>query len=73
MHTDYRISLGQAPWKAGFWEQWNVMPSSALCRAFLAWRRGARHSPKLLVTARRDGALKMDWTKPPQDARCYGD
>jgi hypothetical protein len=29
------------------------------CRAFLAWPRGARDSPKPLVAVRRDGALKM--------------
>ena len=26
-----------------------------------------------LVADRRDGALKMGWTKPPEDARPYGD
>jgi hypothetical protein len=65
--------VGTTPSKWGIGEQRSIMPSSALCRAFLAWRRGAKDSPEDLAAARRDGALKMDWTKPPLDARCYGD
>jgi hypothetical protein len=45
----------------------------ALFRIARAGRRGAKDSPEALGAARRDGALKMGWTKPPQDARLYGD
>jgi hypothetical protein len=50
----------------GLEDQWNVMESSPLCRAFLARRRGRR---KPNVVRQRWGAatvgLKMDWTKRP--------
>jgi hypothetical protein len=37
----------------------------------LAARR--KYSAEHLAGARRDGELKMDRTKPPWDARAYGD
>ena len=41
-----------------------IMRSTALCRAFLARRRGATHVGRCRKADRRDGELKMDWTKP---------
>jgi hypothetical protein len=38
----------------------------------LAQRRGATHFGKPENLERRDGELKMDWTKPPHDSRPYG-
>jgi hypothetical protein len=46
--------------------------NAAFCRAFLAQRRGATHSGESGKLDRRDGELKMDWTKPPHDARGMG-
>src|SRR5438046_1169882 len=34
------------------------------CRAFLAQRRGATQLGESTKSDRRDGGLKMDWTKP---------
>jgi hypothetical protein len=42
------------------------IPLTGYCRAFLAGRRGAKDPPEALGAARRDGALKMGWTKPPR-------
>ena len=46
--------------------------AGAECRAFLARRRGARDSRETTKRGRRDGGLKMDWTKPPEGSRAYG-
>jgi hypothetical protein len=48
----------------GFWEHRNVIQSSALCRVFLGQRRGAKRLESIQKGGRRDGGLKMDWTKP---------
>jgi hypothetical protein len=34
------------------------------CRVFLGQRRGARRLESIQKGGRRDGGLKMDWTKP---------
>src|SRR4051812_45572821 len=41
-------------------------------RAFLPRGRGAKILKNRENLARRDGELKMDWTKPPHDTRPYG-
>jgi hypothetical protein len=38
--------------------------NSTLCRVFLGQRRGARRLESIQKGGRRDGGLKMDWTKP---------
>ena len=43
------------------------------CRAFLARRRGARSLRRGCGRRGRDGALKMDWTKPWHGGAGYGD
>src|SRR5712692_9347897 len=40
------------------------IPLARQCRAFLAQRRGATHLRESTKSDRRDGGLKMDWTKP---------
>jgi len=42
------------------------------CRAFLARRRGARKLGDRDHAGRRDGGLKMDWTKPLDNRSDYG-
>jgi hypothetical protein len=48
-------------------------PGFPECRAFLAWRRGARSLPSGSGRKGRDGALKTDWTKPWHGGASYGD
>jgi hypothetical protein len=49
-----------------------VADDSHDCRAFLARRRGGTHLGDRVKADRRDGELKMDWTKPPRDRSAYG-
>ena len=42
-----------------------IIGSSPFCRAFLAWRHGASYLTVRPNLDRRDGELKMGWTKPP--------
>jgi hypothetical protein len=49
-----------------------IMPISALCRAFLARRRGDEGAWSATNLESRAGELKMDWTKPPRCRRRYG-
>jgi hypothetical protein len=42
------------------------------CRAFLARRRGGKMFKGNGKSQRRDGGLKMDWTKPLQYRSGYG-
>jgi len=41
-------------------------------RGFLARRRGGTDFGTRVKADRRDGELKMDWTKPPHDRSDYG-
>jgi hypothetical protein len=50
-----------------------LMQSVFKCRAFLAWRRGARSLRSGSRRKGRDGALKTDWTKPWHGGATYGD
>ena len=47
-----------------FEAQWKILQSSALCRAFIARRRGSIPLAKARDARGRAGGLKMDWTKP---------
>ena len=49
-----------------------IVRHSTCCRAFLAQRRGATHSGEPGKLDRRDGELKMDWTKPLHHAHPMG-
>jgi hypothetical protein len=50
----------------------HIILGTTLCRAFLARRRGATTSAGAGRADRRDGELKMDWTKPQPDRLTYG-
>jgi len=41
-----------------------IFRNSEYCRVFLGQRRGARRLESIQKGGRRDGGLKMDWTKP---------
>jgi hypothetical protein len=56
---------------AGAWGR--LETSIAQCRAFLAWRRGARSLQRGCRRRGRAGALKTDWTKPWHGGASYGD
>jgi hypothetical protein len=50
----------------------HIILATTYCKAFLGRRRGAESCERCRYADRRDGGLKMDWTKPLHDARAMG-